>query len=294
MNVETPRRLTTPDGVVLNYRLWRERDRRPLLVLLHGMASNFTRWSEFLEHTDLKTQFDILRVDLRGHGESFTRRGLSMEQWCRDIDTILDTEGYARGVFIGHSLGANVALHMAGLHPARVAGLVLIDPVFTDALRGGPLWLYRLRLLLRVLIAILRCLNAVGLYRRHIPNRNLRALDEEVRANLLATGKAEAFVKLYTSPFADLKYFSTANYLREFIELTRPVPAPIDPETAMLALISQAVTFTDTDTTQTALARYPQCQIVMLSAYHWPLTEKPVEVRQKIEQWCMRWLARRD
>ncbi len=289
--METARRLTTSDGVALSYRLWRQNGQRPLLVLLHGMASNLTRWSEFVEYTSLKERFDILRVDLRGHGESFTRRGIRMEQWCQDLEAILDAERYERAIFVGHSLGANAALHLATRCPARAAGLALIDPVFTRALRGAPLRIHQMRAIVLALIAVIRFFNWLGLHRRHIPNRDLRALDEEVRVRLLETGNAKDFVKRYTSPLADLKFFSTANYLQEFIELTRPVPPADNLPVPMLALISRAVTFTDTEATLAALAHYPNCRIAMLGAYHWPLTEKPVEVRQAIEQWCMQLLA---
>lgn len=286
--METARSLAVKNGVALHYRLWRRNGRRPLLVLLHGMASNLTRWSEFVEHTTLKERFDILRPDLRGHGESFTRSAIGMKRWCEDLDAILDAEGYDRAVFIGHSLGANVALNHAAYRPARVAGLALIDPVFTEALRGGAVWLPRLALLLRAVVALLRFINWIGLHRRHIPNRDLRKLDEDVRVRLLGAGKNEEFVKRYTSPMADLEHFSTANYLQELIEITRPVPPAADLNAPVLALISQAVTFTDTEATRAALARYPKAQVVSLSAYHWPLTEKPVEVRHAIEEWCVK------
>jgi pimeloyl-ACP methyl ester carboxylesterase len=37
-----------------------------------------SRWSEFVEHTSLKQTWDLLRPDLRGHGESFPRGRLSL------------------------------------------------------------------------------------------------------------------------------------------------------------------------------------------------------------------------
>src|SRR5207247_72784 len=142
--METVRSLAVADGVTLRYRLWRQDGRRPLLVLLHGMASNMTRWSEFVDNTGLKQQFDILRLDLRGHGESFTRGKVSMEIWSDDLKAILDAESYERAIFVGHSLGANVALHFAASQPSRVVGLTLIDPLFPEAARGIALWILRL------------------------------------------------------------------------------------------------------------------------------------------------------
>ena len=45
--METEHTFVTPEGVALHYRLWRTtRPARGLVVLLHGMASNLTRWSD--------------------------------------------------------------------------------------------------------------------------------------------------------------------------------------------------------------------------------------------------------
>ncbi len=137
MDMDTLRTLPTADGTTLGYRLWRQgATPRRTIVLLHGMASNMTRWSEFIEQTTLKENWDILCPDLRGHGQSFTRDRLNMDSWCRDLLALLDAEGCDRAVLVGHSLGAQVAVHFAARHPARVRGLALIDPVFHQALRG--------------------------------------------------------------------------------------------------------------------------------------------------------------
>jgi len=48
---------------------------RPLIVLIHGLASNHTRWSEFMQNTVLLDRFNFLRIDLMGHG-------LSLQRYC--------------------------------------------------------------------------------------------------------------------------------------------------------------------------------------------------------------------
>lgn len=285
--MEASFKFTTLHGVVLHYRLSRGQGRRPVLVLLHGMASNLTRWSEFVEQTNLAAQFDILRLDLRGHGGSFTRAPIGLEIWTRDLMELLAHLGYQRAVLVGHSLGANVTLQFAATHPQRIAGVCLIDPVLTDALSGQALWLRRFSWLIRAVVAVFRFLNGLGIRRAHIPVRDLRQLDEQVRKQFLNAGKEADFVRRYTSPLADVKYFPTAHYLQEVVEITRPISGLERLNMPLLALISQAVTFTDTEKTKAALARCPQAQIVSLTAYHWPLTEKPVEVRTAIERWAI-------
>jgi pimeloyl-ACP methyl ester carboxylesterase len=285
---EDARRLTLNDGVSMGYRLWRAPDNpsRRLIVLLHGVASNLTRWAEFVEHTTLKDSWDILRVDLRGHGESFSRAPLGMSHWCQDLVNLLDQEGYENALLIGHSLGAQVAVEFAARRRGRVSGLVLIDPLFRGALHGSALWIRRLTPLLWLIVGFIRLLNALGLRRRHIPPRDLRQLDEQTRASMLNLGKQEEMIARYTSPLADLKHFAAAPYLQELIEVTRPLPSLAGIPIPTLVLLSRGVTFSDPEITKRLLAPLPHVRVISIDAYHWPLTEKPVEVRQAIERWC--------
>jgi len=76
--------LDRPDGARIAYATVRGDGPRPLLVLTHGMGSNMSRWSEFFEQTSLKASWDLLRFDLRGHGDSPWRGPTGMEIWCED------------------------------------------------------------------------------------------------------------------------------------------------------------------------------------------------------------------
>ena len=46
-----------------------------------------------------------------------------------DVAAVVDTLKLNRFVLVGHSMGGGVALTYAGVHPERVAGLVLVDPI---------------------------------------------------------------------------------------------------------------------------------------------------------------------
>lgn len=295
MDMDALRSLTIPDGITLGYRLWRQ-DAAPrrTIVLLHGMASNMTRWSEFIEQTTLKENWDILCPDLRGHGRSFTRDGLDMDSWCRDLLALLDAEGCDRAVLIGHSLGAQVAVHFAARHPTRVRGLALIDPVFHQALRGTLRTASLMRPVIKVLVYAILLLNRLGLRRRRIPGRDLRKMDEATRAKLLQAGKQEEMVELYSSPWEDLKFFPVGSYLQELLEMIRPLPELSRIPAPILALLSTGLTYTDPQTTRALLAENPGTKIVTIDAYHWPLTENPVQVREAIEEWCNALVVNRE
>jgi pimeloyl-ACP methyl ester carboxylesterase len=274
-------------GVALHYRLSRSGGSRPPLVLLHGVASNLTRWSEFVEQTTLKASRDLVRVDLRGQGGSLTRTRIGMERWSDDLVAILDAEGYSQAVLVGHSLGANLSVHFAHRHPSRVAGLGLIDPVLLEALHGRARLVGRIAPLARPLIAALLRLNRLGLHRRRVRPLDLRALDEATRKKVLATGRPDALLRRYGSPFADVRFVPTATYLQDVVELVRPLPPLAEIGAPVLALLSTGITFTDLEETARLLRALPRVEIEHIDAYHWPLTEKPADVRAAIERWCV-------
>jgi len=288
--METARTHAMRDGTRIAYRLSPAASPQPgrVLVLLHGLASNLTRWSEFVEHTSLTTRWDLIRVDLRGHGDSPTRGRLSLELWCDDLAEILDREGHPRASLVGHSLGAQVALQFAARHPQRAAGLALMDPVFRAALHGRSSYLARLAPVFRAAVALVRALNAIGLRRARLAPLDLRQLDEAARQALLAKDSAAAFIRRYSSPLADLRHFRTAHYLQELAELFRPLPPLAAIRAPVLLLLSRGATFADLALTRLVGTGFPDAETVTIEAHHWPLTERPAEVRRAIEDWCLR------
>jgi pimeloyl-ACP methyl ester carboxylesterase len=53
----------------------------------------------------------------------------------------------------------------------------------------------------------------------------------------------------------------------------------------VLALLSTGATFADAAEMRAALAG-ERVTLQSIDCHHWPLTERPVEVRQAIERWC--------
>ncbi|MCA3242425.1 MAG: alpha/beta hydrolase [Rubrivivax sp.] len=285
------RHLNRPDGVRLRWfrhgpaRAASAPEAAPLL-LLHGLASNASRFEEFCEHSTLARHRPLLRVDLRGHGGSLTRGRLNTETWCDDLDAVLEAEGAAQAFVVGHSMGAQVALHLAARHPHRVAGLVLIDPVFRQALHGRPHRIAQSAPLLRLAAAGVRAANGLGLHRGALPPLDLRAMDQLAREALANPDPAAeaAFIARYSSMRADLAHVPLAVYLQDMVEMFRAVPAPGALPMPVLALLSSGATFAEAAAMQAALAG-PRVRIEAIHCHHWPLTERPAEVRAAIEAW---------
>ncbi len=258
---------------------------RAPVLLLHGLASNLTRWSEFVAHTRLPASRAVIRLDLRGHGGSETRRRVCLERWSADLARLLDTIDAPRAVLVGHSLGAQVALHFAATQPARAAALVLIDPVFRQALHGKWQRLARYGWAFAAAAAAVRALNALGLRRRRLPPLDLEAMDREARVALQSPAAEAEFIRRYSSTTADLRTFRTAHYLQELVELFRALPPPASYPMPVLTLLSTGATFATLEDTRRIATAFPRGEIDSIDCHHWPLTEKPVEVRERIERW---------
>jgi len=286
--METLHTLITEDGAALAYRRWRApkaAQALPPLVLLHGAASNLTRWSEFTEQTRLRATRDLLRLDLRGHGQSLYRGRIGLEIWSDDIAAILKQEDVARAILVGHCLGANIAATFAARYPTMTTGIVLVEPMLRDALTGQLRKIRPFLPLFKLAVYVLRAANRLGLYRRHLEAIDLRELDHEFRTRLAEPGGGEALVKRYASPLHDLKIMPSANFLQDLIEVERPLPLE-NIHAPFLALLSTGRTFADPEITRARLSRLTQGEIQMLDAKHWIPTEQPQAMREAIETWC--------
>ena len=258
------------------------------LLLVHGGASNHTRWSEFAEHTRLAREWQLLAPDMRGNGETMTRGRQDIATWCRDLIDVFDSEGAEDPVIAGHSLGAQIALQFAHRYPDRTRGLILIDPVFQSSIRGRERQLYRHRRLWQGLIAAVRLLNLLGIRRRDFPSRDLRELDRETRERIRGADSFEDIAEEYRALGPILRYMPTANYLRQVLETVRPLPPLNGIDVPVLVLLSGGTTIASIEQNKRECAAFQDREVIVLDANHWPLTETPEAVREAIDAWVMR------
>lgn len=96
------------------------------LVFIHGWTANRHRWDHQLEH--FKPGRRVIRLDLRGHGESDKpAQKYSIDGLAQDVLRLLDERGVDRFIPIGHSMGGMIAQTLALGHPDRVERMVLVD-----------------------------------------------------------------------------------------------------------------------------------------------------------------------
>lgn len=287
--MDSVHRLKTADGAVLSYWIQRSNtDAAPPVLLIHGGASNHTRWSEFLRRTTLSNRYELVRPDMRGNALSMCHGRLDLDIWCRDLVAILDAERYGPAIVVGHSLGAQIALHLAAAYPERVHALALIDPVVPGALLGKSRRVKRMTPLLMVAVWLLRALNRLGLRRREFPLMDLEALDAQTRAAMRGDHPQQELVRRYSALGPILEHMPMANYLQQVMATVAPLPNLQDLTAPTLVLESTGAHFADRARSRAELARLPNGEFVEIDATHWPLTERPDEVRRAIEDWIER------
>jgi len=260
------------------------------LLLIHGMASNHTRWSEFLENTKLSHQMVLLRPDLRGHGRSMTQHTFGHVLWTLDLHAILQQENLRQVFIAGHSMGAQLALHYAATYPDQVPGLILIDPTFPNDLKGWLKLARRLRYPLGVVLMMSRLMSRILQHNKKFPYCDLHALDIQTREQLTLRNPVY-LSKLYSSPRFDLRFMPLANYLQDIYETVRPLPELKSIHCPVLLLLSKKSSIVHVNS-EDHFAKTTEVELVSIESNHWPLTEKPDQTRQAIDDWCYKQLEK--
>ena len=98
-------------------------------VFVHGYGLDRSLWDPQFEH--FAGRGELLRYDCRGFGESSGPREVDYRHGA-DLVALLDHLGLERATLFGMSMGGQVVLETAVLHPERVARLVLVDPYLAD------------------------------------------------------------------------------------------------------------------------------------------------------------------
>jgi pimeloyl-ACP methyl ester carboxylesterase len=122
----------------------------PVIVLLHGLASDATTWSRAIEPL-ARGGLRVVAVDLIGHGESDKPpAGYQLTDFTESLVAFFAAAGIDRATVCGHSLGGAIAVTFAYHHPELVQALVLVSagglgrevhPVLRAAAVRGSEWL---------------------------------------------------------------------------------------------------------------------------------------------------------
>lgn len=146
----------------LYYKTYLNSPEAPWVTLVHGVGGSSIVW--FKQIREFSKHFNVLVVDLRGHGKSrdlfaaYMGRDYTFEDISMDVLDVLDHLGIKKSHFIGVSLGTILIRVIAELDPERVESMTLAGAITRLNIRSRFLvqvakvfkpvipfmWLYRL------------------------------------------------------------------------------------------------------------------------------------------------------
>lgn len=138
---------------MLHYKTYALDPSRDWVVLVHGAGGSSSIW--FRQLRAYRQEFNVLLVDLRGHGESARledgreKEVYTFDVVSREVIEVLDDVGIEAAHFVGVSLGCLIIRTIAEIAPHRVRSMVL----------GGAI--LRLNMSSRVLVTLGNWLKAV-------------------------------------------------------------------------------------------------------------------------------------
>ncbi len=151
-----------PETATLYYKTYFNRDDAPWVTLIHGVGGSSIVW--FKQIREFSRHFNVLVVDLRGHGRSrdlfaaYMGREYTFEDISMDVLKVLDLLNIKKSHFIGVSLGTILIRVIAEIDPERVQSMTLAGAITRLNIRSRFLvmvakvfkpvipfmWLYRL------------------------------------------------------------------------------------------------------------------------------------------------------
>ncbi len=102
---------------------------KPTLVFIHGVLNDHSVWilqTRYLAHHG----FNVLAVDLPGHGRSGGNAPASVEEAAQFVEALLDAAGVKQAGLIGHSWGSLIALEAAAQLKDRITHIALVGTAF--------------------------------------------------------------------------------------------------------------------------------------------------------------------
>ncbi len=151
-----------PDGRRLFYKIYPNSPDAPWVTLIHGVGGSSIIW--FKQIREFSKHFNVLVVDLRGHGRSrdlfsaYMGKEYTFEDISLDVLQVLDHLNIKKSHFMGVSLGTILIRVIAEMDPGRVESMTLAGAITRLNIRSRFLvwvakvfkpvipfmWLYRL------------------------------------------------------------------------------------------------------------------------------------------------------
>ncbi|MBO6793363.1 MAG: alpha/beta hydrolase [Balneolaceae bacterium] len=118
---------------MLYYKKYEKKESKEWVVFVHGAGGSSSIWFQQLKA--FKSAFNVLLVDLRGHGKSkdalqlYYEEDYTFDDISKDVLQVLDHLNIERAHFIGVSLGTIIIRNLSEIAPDRVKSAILCGAI---------------------------------------------------------------------------------------------------------------------------------------------------------------------
>ena len=131
---------------MLNFSIHNNENTSKWVTFIHGAGGSSSIW--FQQFRAFKNEFNILLIDLGGHGKSDSRfdenskEGYTFEMITGDIIEVLNSLSIKKSHFIGVSLGSIIVRDIADRFPNLVESLVLAGAILKFNIQSNMLMIF--------------------------------------------------------------------------------------------------------------------------------------------------------
>jgi pimeloyl-ACP methyl ester carboxylesterase len=114
---------------LINYSVFENKNSSQWVTFVHGAGGSSSIW--FKQIRDFQKHFNVLLLDLRGHGNSNVQikkafqRKYTFESISNDVLEVIDFLNIKKSHFVGISLGTILIRQLAESHPERVQSMIM-------------------------------------------------------------------------------------------------------------------------------------------------------------------------
>ncbi len=114
---------------MINYTIYKNENSNQWVTFVHGAGGSSSIW--FKQIRDFQKHYNVLLLDLRGHGNSNVqiknafKQKYTFQSIANDVLEVIDYLKIQKSHFVGISLGTILIRQLAEMHPQRVQSMIL-------------------------------------------------------------------------------------------------------------------------------------------------------------------------
>lgn len=100
------------------------------IIFIHGLGLRAECWFHQIE--ELKKNHTVYAIDMPGHGKSdlLNDKKVSLKSFVKALVEFIKIQKIDRPIIVGHSLGALIAIELAGLYPKLPSAIIAVTPIY--------------------------------------------------------------------------------------------------------------------------------------------------------------------